>query len=61
MFHIINKYYNRFIYLNKLVYYFYNFIYVCFSQGGTGVPCPPFSVVVAVLMLSRPSVPGGWW
>ena len=32
-----------------------------FSQGGTVVPCPFFSIVVALLRSYRPVFPGGWW
>ena len=45
----------------RLVYYVNNCLYVCFNQGGTGVPNPPYSVFAALLMSYHTSVPGGCW
>ena len=31
-------------YYYKIIYLVYRSLFVSFAQGGTGVPCPPFSI-----------------
>ena len=46
-----------YFFIHKLVYLSYRGIIVSFSQGGVGVPCPPFSVSAAPLCCRLPSLP----
>ena len=57
--------YNNFYILQKIFYLVDRRFNVSFPQGGTGVPCPPFSVSSAPLCCPLPALPlvvfgGGW-
>ena len=42
---------------SKIVYLVYRGVLVSFSQGGTGVSCPPFSVFSAPFLSRLPALP----
>ena len=46
-----------FILFYKIFYLVYRSFIVSFAQGGTGVPCPPFSVLSTTLLCCLPALP----
>ena len=45
------------IFKHKIVYLVYRIFNVYFSQGGAGLPCPPFSALSAHLFCRLPALP----
>ena len=46
-----------FCFCNKIFYLFDRGVFVSFAQGGTVIPCPPFSVFSATFLTCLPALP----